>query len=490
MLAKYSIALDENNNKIEIENAELDKTYFCPFCGKKMIVENFKDKGYFFSHPDKCAETWNYDDKTDWHKHWLSLFSDNSNVIVKNNNGTTHFADILINNTVIELQQSSLKFEEFWERNYFFSSLGYKIIWIFDLRKEIEKGYIELNDNSWFSYYKRYIKQPFKGINTETLKAMVFIQTSDIKNDNETKVLHHVYWNDTNFIRFISDEDNILTPLEFKEIVSDKTKDFAFNRILSKYIIDECGNMPFYYPERPKIKEEAIILEPTTLKELWKKTYHPLIAENCISKERAVLNSKNTRIETSKSGKIMGYYLEELDGYKPSSKKHLIKDADKSIWKYAETKDLLSVFDKKFKNRYKCRHTSFLWKRIDQHIDVKSNERYQILDLLDKYRQNYDWIIAKSLIDNEYYYFNYYVYFLWQGIIRIDYCNAFIFNASKKSYLEGICINDYIRRYLINGEWKLIATSKTVRNKTYHSLHRKKIELEYKKYCKNKRNLK
>ena len=50
-------------------------------------------------------------------------------------NGEKHRADVFINDTVLEFQHSELSYDEFYERNEFYNSLGYDVEWIFDVQE-------------------------------------------------------------------------------------------------------------------------------------------------------------------------------------------------------------------------------------------------------------------------------------------------------------------------------------------------------------------
>ncbi len=135
------IALDENDNRVHIKNAENYYNYYCPICGEKLLLKRGDVRVHHFSHRSnsKCFDRWHYD-MSEWHSKWQEQFPMSSREIVFEKYGEKHRADIFINNTIIEFQHSNLSPNEFKERNNFYLSLGYKVIWIFDM---IEDYYYE-----------------------------------------------------------------------------------------------------------------------------------------------------------------------------------------------------------------------------------------------------------------------------------------------------------------------------------------------------------
>lgn len=59
--------------------------------------------------------------------------AENREVIVKHD-GKIHRADVLVGNIAIEMQHSQISAEEFNDRNKFFESAGYRLVWVFDVR--------------------------------------------------------------------------------------------------------------------------------------------------------------------------------------------------------------------------------------------------------------------------------------------------------------------------------------------------------------------
>ena len=461
MAIKYSVAVDKDNNKIEIENAKSNSIYYCPFCGKEVIAKNNgKIREHHFAHKDVCTETWNYDNKTEWHKHWQSLFPNCTEELVKKGD-TVHIADVLINNCVIEFQHSPMKIEEFRERNDFYSSLGYKVIWIFDLIEKVEKDYIAINkDDNWISTYK-YSKSPIRDMEVLKENAVVFIQTHRINSDSETKVLHQLIDGSNHFSKFASDEDNVLTPMEFKKIVVDNTANFIFNRLINKFITNNYkDNNPFILEE--DFKSEQIKYGPTTITELWNTSYYSLIAENIENRRRVYLRGTDGCVDRDRYGNVFGCYC-KFNGYNYDFyNKCSIWDANKPIWRYISSKKkdmsyIMSSISSLIKNRQQYNRELIHWEKIDK-TKIGENKYDDILtfnELLKKYRGSSNWFVAECLSNNEFFYFKYDSIFSYGERRRIDYCNIYAFSNKKMSYLDMFPINDYIRYELNNSSWKI-----------------------------------
>lgn len=129
------IANDKNGERISIDNVIIGEEYFCPTCGEPLIIKakNSIAVKPYFSHRKGtlCTDNWKYD-MSEWHRAWQEKFPEQYREIVLENNGIKHRADVLINNTVIEFQHSPITHEEILERNKFYLSCGYHVIWVFD----------------------------------------------------------------------------------------------------------------------------------------------------------------------------------------------------------------------------------------------------------------------------------------------------------------------------------------------------------------------
>lgn len=144
-------AIDENGNRIGAYNAEPISKYRCPECKGTVIP---KVKGDFriphFAHWGcECTDNWHYD-MSDWHMRMQEYFDEEYREIVCDNGRSTHRADILKDGVVLEFQHSPISVDEFNDRNNFYISLGYKVVWVFDVEEQIdnEQLYFEKTNDS------------------------------------------------------------------------------------------------------------------------------------------------------------------------------------------------------------------------------------------------------------------------------------------------------------------------------------------------------
>ena len=127
------VALDKIGDRVLYSEATKDEKYFCPICNGEMILKSGKINITHFAHKNnKCKDDWNYD-MSEWHKNKQSYFDERFQEVIVEKNGVKHRADVLKDGVVIEFQHSSISAEEFNERNKFYISAGYKVVWVFNL---------------------------------------------------------------------------------------------------------------------------------------------------------------------------------------------------------------------------------------------------------------------------------------------------------------------------------------------------------------------
>ena len=133
-------ALNEKNEKVNIESASKSEKYFCPICNNQVIFKKGKIRAPHFSHKiDSGCVDWG--DMSEWHLGWQQKFPLECREAVIEKDGIKHRADVLIKekNTVIEFQHSQISNDEFNARNKFYTENGYNLIWIFDGNKKIKR---------------------------------------------------------------------------------------------------------------------------------------------------------------------------------------------------------------------------------------------------------------------------------------------------------------------------------------------------------------
>jgi|GEM_PF-1087232 len=162
-------AIDKDGNKVHIKQTVVKEDYFCPICGEKMVLKKGDVREYHFAHPakSKCTDNWHYEEMSVWHLNWQNRFPAETQEVVKELDRKKHRADVLIENKkiVFEFQHSPLTPEEFEDRNKFYNTLGYKVIWIFDVVEQFNKESIKEIRRDLYKW-----SRPRSTFNTFTIK--------------------------------------------------------------------------------------------------------------------------------------------------------------------------------------------------------------------------------------------------------------------------------------------------------------------------------
>lgn len=124
-------ALTVDKQRIHAIDADRHCEYFCPICGGNVIPRQGEVNAWHFAHQSFCMDDWKYD-MSEWHRTWQGRFPEDAREVVVEHRGEGHRADVLIGGYVIEFQHSPISADEFDERNRFYRSAGYKVIWVFD----------------------------------------------------------------------------------------------------------------------------------------------------------------------------------------------------------------------------------------------------------------------------------------------------------------------------------------------------------------------
>jgi len=182
-------AVDYNDCRVRIDETHSNKEYFCPYCGAPLITKKGDIRQHHFAHKSHhlCSDTWEQSHSYDislWHDEWQSRFPAANQEVRLSLGETKHRADILIDRAVIEFQHSIMPVKAFDDRNNFYSNLGYKVIWLFDLSDLIDKGNISYsNTDKGFAFSWKNPKKAFNSYDVKTGCIDLFFQI----NDNDIK---------------------------------------------------------------------------------------------------------------------------------------------------------------------------------------------------------------------------------------------------------------------------------------------------------------
>lgn len=198
------IGLDVKTNElVTIDEAKKDKLYICPHCSSKLIQKRGTYNVWHFAHESlKDCDSW-ASEMSEWHKHWQELFPKENREVDIIYNNIKHRADVCINGYVIEFQHSSMSSTEFDKRNDFYTRAGYKVLWIFDLMKQYERGQLfftgvdKIGVHKWKEYFEwRHIYHTFDNFIPQNHDNIIlFFQLK--KKTNEVCMLNRVHASST-----------------------------------------------------------------------------------------------------------------------------------------------------------------------------------------------------------------------------------------------------------------------------------------------------
>ncbi len=144
-------AIDQLGNQVSIDQAVEGTEYFCPICKGLLFIRAKKSEtvATHFAHKTlKDCDTFTHD-MSDWHKVWQNRFPIKNQEVPLPFESPCHRADVLAYGYVIEFQHSHISVEEFDERNRFYTSIGKKVIWVFDVNDKYSKDRFSLVEPSY-----------------------------------------------------------------------------------------------------------------------------------------------------------------------------------------------------------------------------------------------------------------------------------------------------------------------------------------------------
>ncbi len=176
------IAETISGERISSDHAEKGVIYHCPVCNQDVFLRHGDINIAHFAHKHACTDNWNYD-MSIWHSNWQMRYPIEMREVVKEFNGQKHRADILIEDkkVVIEFQHSSISKTEIIERTDFYNSLGYKVIWVFD----VCECHYNLNLELWLKDYYIWNHPKRRLKNLGDMDMVLFLQLEKRSEDND-----------------------------------------------------------------------------------------------------------------------------------------------------------------------------------------------------------------------------------------------------------------------------------------------------------------
>jgi uncharacterized protein YlaI len=149
------IANDKNKQRVAIDNADPNQTYFCPECDAALVQKRGEIRCPHFSHkPNQaCPDTWTYGNNA-WRSAWLRRFPSDYWEIRIGEKGDRHCADLVLFKTAVLFGLDRVSVKDYRQRTAFFRSKGYSVIWVFDVSQDfqIEKLGYERNQTNVCSW--------------------------------------------------------------------------------------------------------------------------------------------------------------------------------------------------------------------------------------------------------------------------------------------------------------------------------------------------
>ena len=247
------IGLDKDNCRININNSVPGEKYFCPVCKQPLVTKKGQIKIHHFAHAIgyNCKDNWHYEEMSEWHLYWQNLFPEKCREVVMEHDGSIHRADVFVNDVVIEFQHSSMLNTEFDERNMFYNSLGYKVIWVFDFEEESSQKRINQTKTP-LVYNWKWAKGTFKNFDPTKENVQVFFQLdSSIRNGREIPNLYKIIWKGKNGIKLFGVDKHIYNDKDFylekRNVVPKYLQEDVINDMFNEHRVCQIGTGKIFH---------------------------------------------------------------------------------------------------------------------------------------------------------------------------------------------------------------------------------------------------
>ena len=191
-------AVNKEGMVITLDDAKKYSRLFCRCCNSPVyyVAGNpGKEHGkcsHFRHYPKRCCtDAWHYD-KTQWHRDWQDFFPIDDQEVIVENEGKKHIADVLISESkvVVEFQHSYIRPCEFNDRNAFYTALGFRVIWVFDVQKQYARNRIGIGERGYDALREAYYwDTPIDCLTECALCAEVDVFLQILGNEAETRLL-------------------------------------------------------------------------------------------------------------------------------------------------------------------------------------------------------------------------------------------------------------------------------------------------------------
>lgn len=189
-------ALSTVGERIYIDDVSTEAECHCPICGTPLIQKRGEVRHPHFAHkPGRvCSETWKAD-TSEWHFAWQMRFPKSTQEIVIEHNGQKHRADVLIDGIVIEFQNSPISMRDFDERNSFYTSAGYRVVWLFNFADKFGNGQIAAYPKSEEKYVWKWHSTTFDAFDCKREDVCLYFQFREVcSKSNDKAIIKKVTW--------------------------------------------------------------------------------------------------------------------------------------------------------------------------------------------------------------------------------------------------------------------------------------------------------
>lgn len=283
------IAIDKDNNRTYIDATKIGEQYYCPRCHSKVMQKKGQIIAHHFAHfpHTTCNDNYHYEEMSLWHSSWQDQYSLDEQEVIMRKEHITHIADVYIkeHKTVIEFQHSSLAYEEFIDRNEFYTSLSNRLVWVFDMREVYREKRIVNIKNSETKFYYPNPNKVFQNLNIKDNNLHIFFQIEGTDNTENVTLIKLTWISNKGIIYFCGD------------IYSKEQFD---NFILEKYTITiNKDSVPYFW-----IKENCRVMILLNKKDGYKYlfNYSPL---KQLEKYKKIYARKENSFNEFKDGNIL-----------------------------------------------------------------------------------------------------------------------------------------------------------------------------------------
>ena len=191
-------AVDKEGNIITLSTASNNNQLYCRCCHSPVyyvagdISCKYGKSSHFRHFPKcKCDDDWHHD-KTQWHRDWQNCFPIENQEIILEKGGKKHIADVALpdSRVVVEFQHSHISPTEFEDRNGFYTGLGFRVIWVFDVQNQYSQKRIGISERGYAALLQAYYwDSPVSCLRNYELSSCVdiFLQVTGF--DNDTRLI-------------------------------------------------------------------------------------------------------------------------------------------------------------------------------------------------------------------------------------------------------------------------------------------------------------